>query len=365
MRDGINAAIVEGPGRDPEFQRVELAELAFDEVLVRVAATGVCHTDVAWAAGELYPTFPVVLGHETSGVVEEVGAGVTRVRPGDRVVLSLTHHCGHCRYCEAGHPMLCARRVEYPSRITRDGDPVFQGFGTGAFADALVVREVSCVRVPDAVPFAVAALVGCAVATGLGAVNNIAEVVPGSTVVVLGAGGVGLCVAMGARLAGAERIAVVDPLPERRERALALGATEAYAPDEVVGAAVPADGFDYAFESVGKPAAMREAIRLTRRGGTVTLIGAPDEAAEVSFPALDFVVSQRRLLGCLTGDVRPNTDFDAYFRLYLAGRLPLDGLITGTLPMSSIAEGFAIARRGEGVRTMLLTELGESEGASR
>ncbi len=361
MTHPIRAAVVAAPGDEPRFEDVVLAELGVDEVRERIAATGICHTDLAWAAGELYPTFPVLLGHESSGVVEAVGPAVTRVAPGDRVVLSLTHHCGHCTYCEAGHPMLCARRVEYPPRIaTADGTPVFQGFGTGAFADAVVVRDVSCVRIPDGVPFTIAALVGCAVATGVGAVQNIAEVRVGSTVVVLGAGGVGLCVAMGAALAGAERIVVVDPVPARRERALAVGATHAVAPDDPALARLTPDGFDYAFESVGTPSAMREAIRLSRRGGTVTLIGAPDESAEVAFPALDFVVSQRRLLGCLTGDVRPTTDFDAYFRLYLAGKLPLDRLITGTRPMSEIAAGFAAARRGEGVRTMLVTELGAS-----
>jgi S-(hydroxymethyl)glutathione dehydrogenase/alcohol dehydrogenase len=359
MTHRIRAAVVAEPGTLPRFQHVELADLAADEVLVRVAATGVCHTDLAWAAGELYPNFPVVLGHETSGIVGGVGSSVTRVRPGDRVVLALTHHCGHCRYCEAGHPMLCARRTEYPPRISWNGEPVFQAYGTSGFADAVIVREVSCVVVPDGVPLVTAALVGCAVATGIGAVKNIAEVTPGSTVVVLGAGGVGLCVVMGAILAGAEKVVAVDPNANRRQRALELGATHAVVPGDPALARLAEDGYDFAFESVGRPDAMEEAIRLSRRGGTVTLIGAPDEQARVSFPALDFVVSQRKLLGCLTGDVRPNTDYDEYFRLYLAGKLDLDRLITATLPMESIAEGFELAHRGDGIRTMLVTELAD------
>lgn len=349
----VRAAVVEDEGQLPVFQDVDLAEPAYDEVLVRVAATGICHTDVAWARGEIFPTFPVVLGHETSGVVEAVGSGVTRVAKGDRVVVSLTHHCGHCRFCEAGHPMLCARRTESPPRITREGTPVFQGFGVGGFAEAIVVREVSCIRVPDAVPLEVAALVGCAVATGVGAALNVARVTPGSKVVVLGSGGIGISVVMGAALAGAEQIVVVEPSEDRRHRALKLGATAAVAPASSDLVELAGEGFDFAFESVGTIPTMQETLRLTRRGGTAVLIGAPDAREQLAIPALDFVSSQKRLLGCLTGDVRPNTDFDRYFRLYLSGKLDLDALITGTVPFERIQEGFKSSAEGQGIRTIL------------
>ena len=357
MTTTVLGAVVDAPGAAPVLQEIRLADLRDDEVLVRVAATGVCHTDLAWADGELYPGFPVVLGHETSGVVDSIGRSVTRVFPGDRVVLALTHHCGHCRYCEAGSPMLCARRSETPPRLSRAGEPLHQGFGTGGFAEAVVVRDVSCVKVPDDVPLATAAVVGCAVATGVGAVFNIAKVTPGSTIVVLGAGGIGVCVVMGAAVAGAERIVVVDPNEERRTRALQLGATDAVPPDEDLLREMTTDGFDYAFESVGRSEPMEQAVRLTRRGGTVTLIGAPSEDVVIRLPALEFVVSQRRLLGCLTGDVKPVTDYDTYFRLYQRGLLDLDALVTSRLPLSEIQNGFARGRRGEGIRTMMLTDL--------
>lgn len=322
-----------------------------DEVVVKVAATGICHTDVAWASGELtLDGFPAVMGHETAGVVEETGRAVTRVRPGDAVVLSLAHHCGHCYYCETGRPMLCARRIEAPERMRWRGSQLTQGFGTGGFATMTVVREDSVVPVPPGVPLEVAALAGCAVATGFGAVANIAGVEPGSTVAVLGAGGIGICVVMAAKIAGAEQIAVVDPNPERRAAAIRAGATDAGAPGEP--GTLP-EGYDFTFECSGRIEAMQSALSLARRGGAVTLIGVPEQGAAFSIPAFDFVVSQRRLLGCLTGNIRPNVDFDRYFRLYRRGLLDLQSLVSGSLPLARIAEGFERNARGEGIRTLI------------
>jgi Zn-dependent alcohol dehydrogenase len=349
----VRAAVVDTAGESPTVQEVEILDPAFDEVLVRVAATGICHTDLARASGSLESPYPVVLGHETSGVVEAVGRDVTRVSPGDKVVIALTHHCGHCSYCEAGHPMLCARRTESPTRIVRNGEPVHQGFGVGGFAEALVVREVSCVKVPDGVPLEVAALIGCAVATGMGAVMNIARVDVGSTVLVLGAGGIGVSVIMGALLAGAEQITVIEPDPDRRRRALAAGATNAVEPGSSNLDSMTKDGFDFVFESAGSIATMQEAVSRARRGGTVTLIGAPATTALLTIPALDFVADQKKLLGCITGDLRPDTDFDKYFRLYLRGKLDLDSLVTATLPLDRINEGFESAASSNGIRTLI------------
>jgi len=347
------AAIVEGKGREPKIVELELAPLRPDEVLVRLAATGICHTDIAWSDGEISDAFPAVLGHESAGVVEAVGTSVTRVAPGDRVVLALAHHCGHCRDCESGSPMLCQRRTDVPPRLTLDGAPVTQGFGTGGFAERTIVREASAIPIPDGVPLEVAAVVGCATSTGLGAVFNIAEVAYGTTVAVFGAGGIGASVVMGCRVAGAERIVVVDPDRCRREAALQFGATDAVEPDEAAIRSLEPAGFDYVFESAGKTEAMEMAVRLTRPGGTTIIMGVVPRGTTIQLDVRDFVPGQRRLLGCLTGNVRPNVDFDRYFRLYLRGRLDLGALVTGSVPLSDISTGFERSRRGEGIRTLV------------
>jgi alcohol dehydrogenase len=203
------------------------------------------------------------------------------------------------------------------------------------------------------VPLDVAAVVGCATSTGLGAVFNIAEVEYGSTVAILGAGGIGLNVLMGCVVAGAERIVVADPRAERLALATELGATDVVAPTEEALREIAPAGFEYVFESAGFPEPMELAIRVTERGGTATLIGAPPPDAEIRINALDFVPSQRRILGCLTGNVRPNVDFDRYFRLFARGRLPLDRLITGSVPLEQISEGFRRNRAAEGIRTVV------------
>lgn len=352
----IRAAVVDGPGRPPEITEVDLVDLRPEEVLVRIGATGICHTDVAWATGELYPQFPVVLGHESAGVVEAIGAEVTRVRPGDRVVLALTHHCGSCASCESGHPMLCETRLESRPRIFRDSQPVVQGFGTGGFAEAAVVKEVTTVRVPDGVPVEVAAVAGCALSTGLGAVINIARVEPGSSCLVLGCGGIGLNVVMGCRVSGAGRIVAVDPSTERRALAAELGATETALPEPEALRELAPKGFDFVFECVGRTEAMEMAMPLSRIGGTTVLIGAPKPGLRFSLEALEFVGTQRRLLGCLTGDVRPDIDLERWFGLYLDGRLPLDRLITGRIPLDEIGAGFDRAGRGEGIRTLVVPD---------
>lgn len=347
------AAVNRAPGRAADICTVELPRLEHDEVRVRLVATGVCHTDVAWADGQLIDTFPVVLGHESAGVVEEIGPAVSSVRPGDRVALALAHNCGRCVYCETGRPMLCRRRTERPPRLILDGSPLVQGFGAGGFAEQTIVPEGSVLPVPDDVPLSVAAVVGCAASTGLGAVFNIAEVQYGTKVAILGAGGIGLSVLLGCRLAGAERIVVVDPDPERRDRALGLGATDAMPPDEPAVRSLEPLGFDYVFESAGRAEAMEAAIRLVADGGTVTLIGVVPPGTYIRVDARAFVPSQARILGCLTGNVRPHVDFDRCFRLYRRGLLDLTALVSSTVPLEEIDVAFARCRNGEGLRTLV------------
>jgi S-(hydroxymethyl)glutathione dehydrogenase/alcohol dehydrogenase len=358
MTTTIRAAVVGSAGSPPELTEVRLASLASDEVLIRVAATGVCHTDIAWAAGDFGISdehFPIVLGHETSGVVEALGRRDSPLSVGDRVVVALTHHCGVCRYCERGQPVLCVHRDDNVRRLSRpDGSDVWQSYGVGGFAEMAIVRASSLVPVPDDVPMETAAIVGCAVACGIGAVWNVAEVRPGSSVVVFGAGPVGASVIMGAALAGAERIVVVEPDVARRAEALRLGATEGVGFDEEsLGVLADGGGFDYAFESVGRTVAMEAAVRLTGRGGTTTLIGAAPRGERFSLDALDFVETHRRLLACLGGAVRPHVDIPAYFNLFRRGALDLDALVSRVVPLADIAEAFADSHTGAGLRTVV------------
>lgn len=353
----VRAAIVSSPGSLPELGEVVLAPLADDEVLIRVVASGVCHTDIAWAAGQFGAAddqFPIVLGHETSGIVEAVGRRDAVVKVGDRVVVALTHHCGVCRYCERGQPALCDHRDDNVRRLARPtGEVVWQSYGVGGFAEMAVVRASSLVTVPPGVPMETAAIIGCAVACGIGAVWNVAEVRPGSSVVVFGAGPVGVSVVLGAAIAGAGRIVVVEPNALRHRAARQFGATECvdFTPD-VLSDLKDSGPVDYAFESAGQLASMAAAVDVTSRGGTVTLIGAAPRGARLGLDALAFVERHLRLLGCLGGAVRPHDDIPAYLRLYQRGVLPLDDLVSQVTPLAEIAEAFA-SHGGPGLRTVV------------
>jgi S-(hydroxymethyl)glutathione dehydrogenase/alcohol dehydrogenase len=345
--------VVDSAGEEPVIQEIMLLPLADNEVRVRLLSTGICHTDVAWAAGDLFTEFPVVLGHESAGVVEVVGKNVRRVKEGDRVALALSHHCGHCFYCETGRPMLCDQRTVVRPRMLRGGFPVIQGFGTGGFAEQVIVGETSVVPIPDGVHMDVAAVVGCATSTGLGAVLTLAAVPAGTRVLVLGAGGVGLNIVMGCKLAGVERIVVAEPNSFRRSLAMELGATDGAEPTDDALRELEPKGFEYVFESVGRPEAMELATRMTAKGGTCVLIGAPPPNTLIRLNALDVIGQQKRVLGCLTGNSRPDIDFERYFRLYLRGMLDLDRLITNRVSLDDINKGFAMTRAHQGVRTIV------------
>jgi S-(hydroxymethyl)glutathione dehydrogenase/alcohol dehydrogenase len=353
MSRRVWAAVVERPGSPPSVQQIDLVDPDAGEITIDVEVTGICHTDVGWAAGEIWDSFPVVLGHESAGVVAAVGAGVTRVTKGDRVALSLAHHCGRCFYCETGHPMLCRERRAARPRFFHEGRPIVQGYGTGTFATATVVKESSAVKVPDDVPLEVAAIAGCAVSTGFGAVTNIAGVTPGAMVAVFGCGAIGLSAIMGCKISGAALIVAVDPVASRREAAQRFGATETVPPVETDLQRLAPEGFDFVFECAGRTDAMEMAIRVTRRGGDVVLIGAAPRDATINVKALDFVVSQRHIHGCATGDIKPNVDFDRYFRLYREGLLDLDGLISSKVGLDGIEDGFRRHAHGEGIRTLV------------
>jgi len=355
MPHPARAVIVTRPGEPPVVEDIELVDPVDDEVLVKIAATGVCHTDLSCASGVLPTPYPVVLGHEAAGVVEVCGPRVTRFAPGDRVVVSVAHHCGHCTYCERGYPPLCLSRFAARPRYSWRGRPVLQAYATGTFATATVLREGSLAPVPDGVPLSVAAVTGCAVTTGVGAVLNDARVRAGATVAVFGCGGVGISAVMGARLSGAARVVAVDPNPVRRKLALQVGATDAVEPDLDVLFALEAGGFDYTFESAGRVEAMDMAVAAAAAVGTITLMGLPSPDVRLALPVSAFANANQRLLGVNMGRLRPHVDFPSYFRLYQRGLLPLDVLVGSTVDLEQAADAFAAAVEGRSLRVLLTT----------
>jgi Zn-dependent alcohol dehydrogenase len=372
----IAAAVLERTGGPLAVTEVELAPPGAGEVLVRLHASGVCHSDENAIDGTSPTRCPVVLGHEGAGVVEQVGSGVTRVRPGDHVALSWAPSCGVCEECVRDLPQLCATAwpamatgglLDGTTRLSRDGAPVYHYSFISSFAAAAVVPERSCVPIPRDVPFAVAGLVGCAVTTGVGAVWRTARVRPGDRVAVLGCGGVGLSAVLGALAAGAGTVVAVDVNPDKLDLARELGADEAVAwagsPEETAAAVAEASGggVDYAIEATGRPEAMLAAFLSTRPHGAAVLIGIPREDAVLSLPALSIPRLERRVLGSIYGSSRPERDFALTLDLYRRGRLPLDKLISHRLPLEQVEAAFQLLRSGAALRAVL--DLGNGAAA--
>jgi Zn-dependent alcohol dehydrogenase len=347
---------------------LELAPPGPEEVLVRLRASGVCHSDWNAVDGTAETRCPAVLGHEGAGVVEEVGERVSRVRVGDHVALSWAPWCGECEECLRDLPQLCSTvwpamgtggLMDGTPRLSRDGEPVFHYSFLSTFADACVVPERSCVPIPDDVPFDVAALVGCAVTTGVGAVWRTARVRPGDRVAVIGCGGVGLSALMAAVAAGADPVIAVDVAPGKLEVARSFGATgtvqwhgDAVETAEAVREA-SGGGVDYAVEATGKPEAMETAFRSTRARGAAVLIGIPRADAVLSLPAATIPRMERRVLGSIYGSSKPERDFPHTLALYRAGRLPLDRLVSHRLPLEEAEHGFELMHSGEALRVVL------------
>src|SRR5579884_3195696 len=342
-------------------QEVDLEPPREREVLVRIEASGVCHSDQNAIDGTAETRCPAVLGHEGAGVVEQVGEGVAGVRPGDHVALSWAPSCGVCEECLRELPQLCSSAwpamglgglTDGTTRLSRDGEPVYHYSFISSFADYAVVPERSCVRIPDDVPFEIAALVGCAVTTGVGAVWRTAGVRPGERVAVIGCGGVGLSAVLAASAAGAETVVAVDLSAEKAEEAKELGATDAVAwqgSPEATAEAVRAaarGGVDYAIEATGRPDAMLTAFLSTRTRGAAVLIGIPREDAVLSVPALTIPRMERRILGSLYGSSRPERDFVSILELYRRGRLPLDRLVSHRFAFEQVGEAFDVLRSG-------------------
>ncbi|SHM65425.1 Zn-dependent alcohol dehydrogenase [Cryptosporangium aurantiacum] len=332
------------------------------DVLVRVTASGICHTDLNVLEGRSALPLPIVPGHEGCGIVEEVGSEVRRTRVGDRVLASVAPACGACWWCLNGVSTHCELNpvVKAAPRFElADGRWAGAVCGCGTFADAMVVHEASVVPVETSLPDEQLALLGCGVTTGLGAALNTAEVRPGSSVAVIGCGGVGQSVVQGARIAGAATIVAIDPVAGRREACLRVGATHAIDPGasdvlaEVRGL-TGGRGADYTFEVVGRPELMVQAFDLARPAGTVTFVGMPAVGDTLTLPAIPAVFSGKRIAGSVVGGAQILRDFPRYVRLAESGLLDLSAMVSHRISLAEINDGIDAMTRGEGVRTVVV-----------
>ncbi|MET9786171.1 Zn-dependent alcohol dehydrogenase [Streptomyces canus] len=322
------------------------------EVQVAISAAGLCHSDLSVVDGTIPFPVPVVLGHEGAGVVEAVGDGVTHVGPGDHVALSTLANCGACADCDRGRPTMCRKAIGRPQKpFSRGGERVFQFACNSAFAERTVVKAVQAVRIPKDIPLPSAALIGCGVLTGVGAVLNRARVDRGESVLVIGTGGIGLNVIQGARIAGATRIVAVDANPAKEAMARQFGATDFLTSAEGVRDLLP-HGVDHAFECVGRVELVRAAVDLLDRHGQAVLLGVPAAGAQASF-VVSSMFLDKSILGCRYGSSRPQRDIPLYAELYRQGRLLLDELVTETYPIEDFEKAVGDAEAGRVARGVL------------
>jgi alcohol dehydrogenase len=354
-----------GESRPMSLEEVELGAPRAGELLVRIEAAGVCHSDVSVVDGSRVRPLPMALGHEAAGVVEEAGPGVRDVKAGDHVVLTFVPSCGLCAECSSGRPALCipaaaangaGTLLHGPSLLRdREGKPIHHHLGVSGFARHAVVARESAVVVPRDVPLPTAALFGCAVLTGAGAVLNTAGVRPGQSVAVFGLGGVGLASVMGAAVASAWPIVAVDPVEAKRKLALDLGATAAFAPEQAEqGIKDLTGGVEVAFEAAGVPAVLEAAFRSARRGGTTVAMGLPHPSKTLTLPALAFAGMGQTLIGSYMGSSAPQRDIPRYLALWKARKMPVDRLQSAALPLDRINDAFESLAAGVAVRQVLL-----------
>jgi S-(hydroxymethyl)glutathione dehydrogenase/alcohol dehydrogenase len=321
----------------------------------------VCHSDLLIQQGDIPFPLPVILGHEGAGTVMETGDAVTRVSVGDRVVCSFLPACGDCWYCLRGRSNLCEGLLEHmiSSRGTRaDGSTAFGMSGLGTFSDELVADQGMVVPVRTDLPAEQLALIGCGVTTGLGAVLNQAKVEPGSSVAVIGCGGVGQAAIQGARIAGAARIFAIDPIESKRTAALGFGATDAIDPNESdpieqIRAATDGRGADYAFEAVGRAEAISQAYATIGKGGTAVIIGMPPMDATVTFSAVELMGSDKRLAGCMYGSAHVRRDFPRFVELAETGRVDLESMVTRRIELHDVNDALAAVERGDVIRSVI------------
>jgi S-(hydroxymethyl)glutathione dehydrogenase/alcohol dehydrogenase len=357
----MKAAIMHAPHEPLTIEDVDIAKPKRREVIVRTSYAGLCHSDLHFMEG-LYPTpLPVILGHESAGIVEAVGEDVTYVKPGDHVVTCLSVFCGTCSQCVTGHPNICENTEVkmlpgQARRLSWKGAPVNQFANLSSFAEQMLVHENALVKIKDDLPLDRAAIVGCGVMTGVGAVFNAAKVEPGSMVAVIGCGGVGLSAVNGAALAGAERIIAIDTVASKLEIARAVGATDTINASNVDPVAaikeLTGGGVHYSFEALGLKRTAEQSFEMLRPGGTATIIGMVPLGVKIELHGADFL-RDRKIQGTSMGGNRFRVDMPRLLEMWRQGRLKLDHLITGTIKFDQINEGFANLKSGAPVRQLI------------
>jgi S-(hydroxymethyl)glutathione dehydrogenase/alcohol dehydrogenase len=329
------------------------------KVRVKIRATGVCHSDLSAMSGTIPVAMPAVLGHEGAGEVLEVGPGVKALKPGDHVVICWSPQCGKCADCTNGQPQLCMTLVAEAfgePRFTAGDTTYFGMSGAGTFAEELVVPEAAAIKIGKDVPFDLASLIGCGVMTGVGAVMNAAQVKPGSSVLVIGCGGVGISAIQGAQICGASTIVAVDMVDKKLEWAKQFGATHAVTADDLPKAIqelTRGAGFDYAFEVVGRSSTIRTAYDATRRGGTTVIVGVGPTDDLVSFNAFELFYNEKNLRSSYYGSANIRRDFPRLLDLWRAGRLNLEGMITRRIALEDINDALAAMQAGDVIRQVI------------
>jgi S-(hydroxymethyl)glutathione dehydrogenase/alcohol dehydrogenase len=358
----MKAAVLREVNKPLQIEEVQIAHPGPREVLIRTGAVGVCHSDLHFIEGKYPCVLPTILGHEAAGTVEAVGELVDYVQPGDRVITCLSGFCGHCEFCLSGRPALCSqaglrRGSTEPPRLSQDGHVMNQVFSLAAFAEQMLVHEHSLVKVGTDVPVEQLALIGCGVTTGVGAVLNTAKIEPGSTVAVIGCGGVGLNCIQGAKIGGAGRIIAIDRVVSKLALAEQFGATDLIDASEVDPVAevkaLTDGGVDYAFEVIGLKSAAEQAFAMLARGGTATIIGMIPPGQKIELEGRMFL-GERRIQGSSMGSNRFRIDMPRYITWYRQGRLKLDELVTQRIKLDQINQAFEDMVYGKVARSVIV-----------
>ena len=359
----MKAAVLIEPGKPLVIEQVNISNPGPHEVLIRTAACGLCHSDLHFIEGTYPHPLPAIPGHEAAGIVEAVGSEVRSVKVGDAVITCLSAFCGHCEYCVTGRMSLCLgaetrRKPGEAPRLTRpDGSLVNQMLNLSAYAEMMLIHEHACVAINPDMPLPQASFIGCAVTTGAGTIFNACKLTPGETVAVIGCGGVGLATINAAKIAGAGRIIAADPIPEKRALAIKLGATDvvdAMADDAAAQILeLSKGGVDHAIEAVGRPASGELAVKSLKRGGTATILGMMPLRHRVSLSAME-LLSGKKLQGAIMGGNRFPVDIPRLVDFYLRGLLDLDSIISETIPLEQINDGFDRMKRGDAARSVIV-----------
>ena len=363
----MKAAVMRSNNEPLVIEDLSIDDPGPGEVLVKTAASGICHSDLHVIEGGIPVPAPCVLGHEPAGVVEAVGPDITSVEPGDHVIACLSRYCGTCRFCAAGRPYLCTEGFAgrpggnmTPALKDGDGEPVAQFASLSSFAEKMLTTERSVVKIRKDMPLDRASLIGCGVTTGVGAALHTVDIRAGETVVVIGCGGVGLSAIQGARITGAGKIIAVDAQPWKFELARSCGATDCV--DASEGRSVEAvhdltgGGADFVFECIGLVPTVEQAVQMTGRGGTTVLVGVVPVTQNVSINAADLTLQEKKITGSLMGSNRFQYDMPRYIEFYLDGRLHLDEMISSRIPLEGVNDAFDAMRKGEAARQVIVFE---------